>query len=867
MKRMILLWVIAAFLTGQSQAQLVINEIMYNPPGEDSLEYVEIFNNGNAAENLSNYSLTSRFVRFTFPNVSVGPGNYLIATKDSSVMKNLFGDTRTYYQWQSGNLTNTSDTIVLKNAIQQTVDSVRYGDRSPWPQQADNAGASLVLCDVNTDNTVAENWKAATTTASFQLNGVDIFANPGEASLCTDNPIVGFLGGGATVNEEDGILMIGVTIEDGNASQTQVTVGVRTSESTAVVNADFVLTSALVVFQAGLAKDTQFVTLQLIDDMMPERIEDLVLELVSPTNNARISPSADTYELTIFDDEPLLTKHLVISGVYDAQPLSGSFGTRGVELYALEDIPDLSVFGIASANNGTGGGTIESSLPALSLSQGSCYYIAQDDAKFLQFFGFEPNQTEGMTMSINGDDAIELYENGEIIDVFGDVNTDGTGQPWEYTDGWAYRVNGTGPDSSNFDIDHWIFSGVDALDFEATNNGAAIPFPSCSYSTTFSNVPVARDDVAFVDINSQVLIDVLLNDQSVNGVRSISITQPASNGSATVGLDNSILYQPGQDFCGSDMLNYELCDTLGSCDTALVSITVNCPIPNLPISVVRADSNNDFIPDSVNMTYEVRGIVYGTDLRGGPGLQFTVIDTSAGIAVFSFNYMDYDAVEGDSIHIIGRITEFNGLAQIIPDTIILQSANNDLVIPRVVTALGEETESQLIRIENVTLVDPAEWDNTIPSNESGMNIRVTNGQDNYTMRIDNDVDLYNMPAPVGAFDLTGIGGQFDEEEVPDSFYQIVPRYMEDIKLLVSTKEVWDLPISLYPNPSKDLLNISAPVEADVIRIYNLLGQPMKEIRRPGLNPRIRLDGLPDGMYWMSYQKGDQQLSRKFSILH
>ena len=41
----------------------------------------------------------------------------------------------------------------------------------------------------------------------------------------------------------------------------------------------------------------------------------------------------------------------------------------------------------------------------------------------------------------NGDDAIELFEGGYQIDVFGDINQDGTGTAWEYKDVWAYKAD------------------------------------------------------------------------------------------------------------------------------------------------------------------------------------------------------------------------------------------------------------------------------------------------------------------------------------------------------------------------------------------------------------------------------------------
>lgn len=82
---------------------------------------------------------------------------------------------------------------------------------------------------------------------------------------------------------------------------------------------------------------------------------------------------------------------------------------------------------------------------------------------------------------------MELYLNGVIVDIFGDPNVDGTGEPWEHLDGWAYRVDGTGPDPT-FVLTNWIYSGVDALDGTATNDAADNPFPLGTYTETPSQL-------------------------------------------------------------------------------------------------------------------------------------------------------------------------------------------------------------------------------------------------------------------------------------------------------------------------------------------------------------------------------------------
>lgn len=169
---------------------------------------------------------------------------------------------------------------------------------------------------------------------------------------------------------------------------------------------------------------------------------------------------------------------LILTGVFDG-PLSGGL-PKGFELYVTADIADLSTYGIGSANNGGGTDGEEFTFPAVTATAGDFIYVGSEDVGFSEFLGFAPDYTD-FAANINGDDAVELFENGAVIDIFGDINVDGTGEPWEHLDGWAYRSNGTGPDGSTFDLASWTFSGPDALDGETTNATAATPIPVGTY--------------------------------------------------------------------------------------------------------------------------------------------------------------------------------------------------------------------------------------------------------------------------------------------------------------------------------------------------------------------------------------------------
>ena len=157
---------------------------------------------------------------------------------------------------------------------------------------------------------------------------------------------------------------------------------------------------------------------------------------------------------------------MVITAAFDG-PLSG--GTpKGVELYVVSDIADLSTYGIGSANNGGGTDGQEFTFPAGPATAGTFIYVSSEAAQFTAYFGFAPDHTSS-SMGINGDDAVELFANGAVIDTFGVIDVDGNGTPWEYLDSWAYRNDGVAANGGSFDSANWSFGGANALDGCSSN--------------------------------------------------------------------------------------------------------------------------------------------------------------------------------------------------------------------------------------------------------------------------------------------------------------------------------------------------------------------------------------------------------------
>ena len=225
-------------------------------------------------------------------------------------------------------------------------------------------------------------------------------------------------------------------------------------------------------------------------------------------------------------------------------------------------------------------------------------------------------------------------------------------------------------------------------------------------------------------------------------------------------------------------------------------------IPTYTLPQVKG-VNAQFLPDSSGKMCKLVGTVLGVNTQTFAttgNLGFTIHDGSVGFGVFGAGTknLGYTVNEGDVIRVIGVIGHFNGLAQINADSIVVISTNGALPSPVVITDMNESTESQLIRMNDVYVINSTQWTNA----GSGFSVNVTNGPDTIQLRIDADVsDVYSAPCPVGTFDVVGIGGQFDNSAPHNSGYQFLPRRLADFIFPVPV--TYDLAITEIMASSND----------------------------------------------------------------
>ena len=137
------------FNVGPIAQGLRITEIMYNPldsgePDDPNREFIELKNIGPVILNLNLVRFTDG-IEFTFPDVEIAPGEYILVIKDLEAFAAQYGVDSMIAGEYSGSLSNRGEKIVLEDAAGQTIHNFNYEDG--WYGITDGEGFSLTIQD------------------------------------------------------------------------------------------------------------------------------------------------------------------------------------------------------------------------------------------------------------------------------------------------------------------------------------------------------------------------------------------------------------------------------------------------------------------------------------------------------------------------------------------------------------------------------------------------------------------------------------------------------------------------------------------------------------------------------------------------
>jgi hypothetical protein len=165
---------------------------------------------------------------------------------------------------------------------------------------------------------------------------------------------------------------------------------------------------------------------------------------------------------------------VILTGVMDFSTPDAGVTGKAVHVLADSAIDHLNIYGIGVANNGGGTDGQEYTFPDVAVSAGDNILVVRDSQALANYFGMcwsefdhvfvDPNGV----ISQNGDDAIELFRANTVVATYGDIDTDGTGERWEYLDAWAY-LSDTG----------WMTAPINSTDNTTTIYDSDFIYPIC----------------------------------------------------------------------------------------------------------------------------------------------------------------------------------------------------------------------------------------------------------------------------------------------------------------------------------------------------------------------------------------------------
>jgi hypothetical protein len=133
-----------AIRSGASEKDVIINEIMYHPSLDlEDLQYVELFNRGDAPVDLSGWSF-SKGIKYEFPKqTKLNGGEYLVVCRSTNMFAGNYGNKIAAIGDFSGKLSHRGEKIELNDAAGRVIDAVKYSDSDPWPTGPDGHSTSL----------------------------------------------------------------------------------------------------------------------------------------------------------------------------------------------------------------------------------------------------------------------------------------------------------------------------------------------------------------------------------------------------------------------------------------------------------------------------------------------------------------------------------------------------------------------------------------------------------------------------------------------------------------------------------------------------------------------------------------------------
>lgn len=302
----------------------------------------------------------------------------------------------------------------------------------------------------------------------------------------------------------------------------------------------------------------------------------------------------------------------------------------------------LDVVGVTNGSNGTvvnnNDGTVTYTPNAGFIGQDTFTYTiddqnggAQDVADVTVTVLAAPN-----TPPVAIDDNVSVDEDDSVTFQPGDNDQDDDGDTVIASAIAVQAANGVAvvnPDGTVTYTPDPDFNGADSFQVTVTDGNGDIDTSVVNVTVNpINDDPVANDDAASTTENSAVIINVIGNDDDIDGdtLAIVNVTD-GSNGTVVDNGNGTVTYTPNVGFSGEDTFTYTIDDqNSGVQDTATVTVTVSsfpAPIIDMPGDMVFDGSSSSVIEEPHSTALEID--------QGTVNFAFTADDTSGNQGLFS----------------------------------------------------------------------------------------------------------------------------------------------------------------------------------------------------------------------------------------
>lgn len=215
-------------------SDVVLDEIMYRSLpitaadgtlAKSSLEWIELYNRSQKPIDISGYQFVDA-IEYTIPAGTIVPPNgYFVVSSDLAAMKAAFpalattGPDKLVGDFK-GNLADSGENLVLRDACANPVDVVHYSSGGSWPENAHGGGSSLELRDPRADNSVGDAWAASDDAAAAQWKILTYEGVAGPSSVGPDGAyeelVIGLLDTGVALLDDISV------VEDPNGAKVEL---------------------------------------------------------------------------------------------------------------------------------------------------------------------------------------------------------------------------------------------------------------------------------------------------------------------------------------------------------------------------------------------------------------------------------------------------------------------------------------------------------------------------------------------------------------------------------------------------------------------------------------------------------------------